>query len=56
MLYKKNYKVVIIIEFLLHQRIISKIFLNYRCSLKYWIFIRAVEIDTYYVLSFMKGS
>jgi hypothetical protein len=27
-----------------------------RCSLKYWIFIRIVESDTYYVLFFMKGS
>jgi hypothetical protein len=56
MLCKKNYKVVIIMRFLLHEIIVPKMFmvdafLNTEHSL-----IRAVKTNTYYVIFFMKGS
>jgi len=43
-------------RFLFHQNIVSKIFMV-DALLKYWIFIRAVETNTYYVFFFlMKGT
>jgi hypothetical protein len=51
MLCKKNYKNIIIMRFLFHQNIVSKIFMV-DALLKYWIFIRAVETNIYYVFFF----
>jgi len=55
---KENYKVVIIMRFLLHQNIIYKMFLvddllNIRYLLELW---RLIYIYIYYVLSFIKRS
>jgi len=49
----ENYKN-IIMRFLLHQSIVSK----YSWSMLYydWTLIRVVEIDIYYIHSFMKGN
>jgi hypothetical protein len=52
MLCKENYKVVIIMRFLLHQSIVAKC----SSSMLYsdWILIRIIETNTYYVLSLIK--
>jgi hypothetical protein len=52
MLCKKNYKIVIIMKFLFHQSNVPKMFMV-DALLKYWIFIRAVETNTYYVFFFL---
>jgi hypothetical protein len=51
---KENYKVIIIIGFLLNQSIVPKMFLIN--ALLRLILIRTIKIDTYYVLFFMIGN